>query len=112
MTLYALDADGHPLPAALRLVRINALPVAPPGEQLSTREREVLVLIAAGVSYAAAADALFISERTFRSHANAINVKLACRNAVQSAVYALAAGLITWPEIEVVWRRHVPHLVK
>lgn len=109
--LFAID--GHAaLPDELRLVRVGTRPVAMPIEPLSTREREVLVLIAAGLPYDQAAAVLFISERTFRSHANNINVKLGCRNACQSSVYALAANIITWSEVEAAWRSHAPHLIE
>ena len=111
-TLYAIDSNGHILPGELRLVRMGALPVAQPVEALSPRELEVLVLIAAGVAYDKAAEALFISERTFRTHAHMINVKLGCRNAVQSVVYALAAHISAWPQVEAAWRLHAPHLIE
>jgi DNA-binding CsgD family transcriptional regulator len=109
--LFAFDGPAA-LPDELRLVRVGTRPVAMPIEALSARECEVLVLIAAGLPYDVAAAALFISERTFRTHAHMINVKLGCRNATQSSVYALAAHIITWAQVEAAWRQHAPHLIE
>ena len=111
MPVYAIQANGHALPAEIRLVRMDPMPVAPPIEMPSERELEVLTHIAAGIPYHQAAGRLYISERTFRSHASNINAKLATNNIVQAAIYMLALGAITWADIMALWRQHAPHLV-
>jgi two-component system, NarL family, nitrate/nitrite response regulator NarL len=110
--IYAVESDGSQLPGEFRFVRISALHIASPTETLTLREHEILVYIAAGVAYETAAEALSITERTFRSHAHVINQKLRCRNNVQTAAYAIAARLVSWEEIEQVWRVYALHLLK
>jgi DNA-binding NarL/FixJ family response regulator len=73
---------------------------APPGPQagesfpeLTDREREVLVLIARGLSNAQIAEALSISLKTVRNHASNIYNKLQVADRLQAALRARAAGL-------------------
>ncbi len=56
-----------------------ALRSSPAREQLSAREREVVSLVAAGLTDQAIADTLFISIRTVRSHLDRIRDKTGCR---------------------------------
>jgi two-component system, NarL family, response regulator LiaR len=61
---------------------------------LSERELEVLRLIAAGLSNAAIAEKLFISERTVKGHVSNILGKLHILDRTQAAVYAWRQGLV------------------
>ena len=63
-------------------------------EQLSTRELDVLRLIARGKGNAAIAEALGISPRTAKNHVSNILSKLGLPGRVQAAIYALRCGLI------------------
>ena len=68
---------------------------APPGpEILSAREREVLLLLAEGLSNVEIADQLGIAVNTVRNHVRSILEKLGLRNRVQAAVYAVRCGLL------------------
>jgi NarL family two-component system response regulator LiaR len=65
-----------------------------PFDHLSKRELEVLRLIAEGLSNAAIGEALFISEKTVKSHVGNILSKLHLADRTQAAVYAWRRGLI------------------
>ncbi|WP_392467618.1 response regulator [Arsenicicoccus cauae] len=60
---------------------------------LTEREREVLAVIARGLSNAQIADALTISEATAKTHVSRVLAKLGCTSRVQAAVLAREAGL-------------------
>lgn len=63
-----------------------------PGSQwgLTSRESEVLALLATGMPNQAIADALFVSENTVRTHLKAVFRKLSVRNRSQAVARALA----------------------
>jgi NarL family two-component system response regulator LiaR len=63
-------------------------------ETLSEREREVLHLIANGLSNTQIATQLVISERTVKSHVNNILSKLHIVDRTQAAIYAWREGLM------------------
>lgn len=65
-----------------------------PFADLSKREMEVLRLIAEGLSNAAIGEALFISEKTVKSHVGNILGKLHLADRTQAAVYAWRSGLV------------------
>jgi len=69
---------------------------SPPKEldDLSTREREVLRLIALGLSNAQIGQELFISETTVKTHVTHILSKLGLRDRVQVVVLAYQTGII------------------
>jgi NarL family two-component system response regulator LiaR len=67
---------------------------APPAE-LTEREREVLDLIAGGLSNRRIAEKMFISEKTVKTHVSSILSKLHVEDRTQAAVYALKHGLAT-----------------
>jgi DNA-binding NarL/FixJ family response regulator len=67
-------------------------PMAPP-DGLSTREVEVLTLIAAGLSNAEIARELVLSNATIKSHINHIFAKIGARDRAQAVHYAYDHGL-------------------
>jgi DNA-binding NarL/FixJ family response regulator len=68
----------------------------PPGlEALTGREAEVLRLVARGLTNAEAADRLFISEATVKTHLNRTMTKLGLTSRAQAVVVAYETGLVT-----------------
>jgi DNA-binding NarL/FixJ family response regulator len=86
VTRRLLDQVGRRLPAAV--ARDAGL------EQLTDREREVLRMLAAGLSNAEIAAALVVSEATVKSHVSSLLGKLGLRDRVQVVIYAYETGLI------------------
>lgn len=69
-----------------------------PVEELTTREVEVLRLIARGLSNREIGEKLFISEPTVRTHVSNILMKLDLPNRTQAALFAVREGLVTAEE--------------
>jgi DNA-binding NarL/FixJ family response regulator len=63
-------------------------------DQLTDREREVMVLVAEGLSNDEIATRLVISPATAKTHVSRTMVKLGARDRAQLVVYAYEAGLI------------------
>ena len=64
---------------------------------LTDREIEILQMVAQGRTNQQIADALFLSERTVRTHITNILAKLRLENRTQAALYALRQGIAHLP---------------
>jgi DNA-binding NarL/FixJ family response regulator len=89
-----------PAPVAARLLpaRGPAPPAArdeEPGEALTPREREVLELLAHGLSNRRIADALAISEHTAKFHVASVSAKLGASSRTEAVSLGIRRGLIT-----------------
>lgn len=86
-TRRLLDRFAPLLPAA-------DAPPPPSLAGLTEREREVLILIAQGLSNAEIASRLVLSEATVKTHVGRILMKLELRDRVQAVVLAYETGLV------------------
>ena len=86
-TRRLLDRFAPMLPAA-------DAPPPPSLAGLTDREREVLILIAQGLSNAEIARRLVLSEATVKTHVGRILMKLELRDRVQAVVLAYETGLV------------------
>jgi DNA-binding NarL/FixJ family response regulator len=96
-------SEGHALlaPAVTRRLVEEFVRRPPPGggalavlAELTEREREVLILIARGLSNAEIAARLVVSGATVKTHVNRILQKLGVRDRVQAVVLAYESGLV------------------
>ena len=107
------DADADEVAAAIRtasrgevhldaaiakqLTRSLVAPTQQAVTALTEREREVLALVAQGLSNQQIADSLVISERTARTHVSNILGKLGVVSRTQAALLAIREGIATAP---------------
>jgi NarL family two-component system response regulator LiaR len=80
---------------AARLVEALAQPPGePPPERLTAREREVLELLARGLSNKRIAREMEIAEKTVKTHVGHVLAKLGVADRTQAALHAVRAGLV------------------
>jgi DNA-binding NarL/FixJ family response regulator len=107
------DADADEVAAAIRAARRGEVHLDPAiarqltrslmapkprtVDSLTDREREVLVLVAKGLSNQQIADRLVISERTARTHVSNILGKLGVASRTQAALLAVREGIAPAP---------------
>jgi len=86
VTRQLLDQVGRRLPTAVSRT--------PREGELTEREREVLSMLAAGMSNSEISEALVLSEATVKTHVSNLLGKLGLRDRVQAVIYAYETGLI------------------
>ncbi|MBM3678041.1 MAG: response regulator transcription factor [Actinobacteria bacterium] len=79
--------------AVLRTLGAGPAPAARSSEDLTEREREVLALLARGLTNAQIARTLFISEKPAGHHVSHILAKLGVRNRAEAAAHAARLGV-------------------
>ncbi|UPU89746.1 response regulator transcription factor [Demequina sp. TMPB413] len=98
-TVHAGDAVIAPTATRRLLTRlVTALPKsgeAPGMADLTAREREVLVLMARGLSNQEIRAELVLAEPTVKTHVGRVLAKLGARDRVQAVVIAYETGLVT-----------------
>ena len=97
-TLAAGDSLLSPSVTRRVIERMAGQPVADPSarerlDELTPREREVLELIAHGLSNSEIAAAFVIEESTVKTHVKRILMKLHLRDRVQAVIFAYESGL-------------------
>lgn len=84
-----------------RLARQAIAPTqAPPAGPLSPREREVLRLLALGLSNDEIAEQLFIAKRTVQNYVSAIYGKLGLDSRAEAVLYAIRHGIVDMSEVK------------
>jgi DNA-binding NarL/FixJ family response regulator len=84
VTRRLVEAFARPAPSDLSTI-----------EELTTREREVLVLVARGLSNAEIAGHLAIGETTVKTHVSRLLMKLGLTSRTQAVVVAYESGLLS-----------------
>ena len=96
------SGDAVVAPSTTRRLIDRFVPMLPSGTGdsgadltgLTGREREVLALIAQGLSNAEIGDRLFVSDATVKTHVGRVLAKLGLRDRVQAVVFAYETGLV------------------
>ncbi|WP_062290879.1 response regulator [Demequina phytophila] len=102
-TVHAGDAVIAPSSTRRLLERVAALPEPVDDARLASlteREREVLALMARGLSNQEICAALFLAEPTVKTHVGRVLAKLGARDRVQAVVIAHQAGLAGRPSTQ------------
>jgi DNA-binding NarL/FixJ family response regulator len=103
-TVAAGDAWIDPAIAGKVIAALATLPAPNKGsselmERLTPREREVLALLAHGLSTAQIKDRLVLSEATVKTHIARVLFKTGSRDRTQAVVLAYQSGLVTPPSL-------------
>jgi DNA-binding NarL/FixJ family response regulator len=95
------SGDSVVAPSTTRRLIDRFVPLLPANEEpppeiadLTDREREVLVQVAAGLSNGEIATRLYVSEATVKTHVGRILGKLGLRDRVQAVVLAYESGMV------------------
>ncbi|NNG40591.1 response regulator transcription factor [Flexivirga sp. ID2601S] len=99
--------DAVVAPSATRRLLERVVPVLPAEsapdtrklEELTDREREVMIAVARGMSNGEIAGSLFLAEATVKTHIGRILAKLQLRDRVQIVVLAYETGLVRAGEV-------------
>lgn len=101
--LATAAAGDMPLAPSVTRLLLQAQPAATPEpvtarppslDRLTDRERQVLLLVARGLSNRAIAEQLVVSEATVKTHLNRMMAKLGVASRAQAVVLAYEAGLV------------------
>jgi DNA-binding NarL/FixJ family response regulator len=87
VTRQLLDQVGRRLPPAVPRTHASEA-------ELTDRERQVLSMLAAGMSNGEISEALVLSEATVKTHVSNLLAKLGLRDRIQAVIYAYETGLI------------------
>jgi DNA-binding NarL/FixJ family response regulator len=79
-------------------VLISPTRPAPTLDQLTAREREVLILVGEGYTNNEIARMLYVGEGTIKTHINHVFTKLGLRDRAAAIIFAYDNDLITRPE--------------
>ncbi|HET9899000.1 MAG TPA: response regulator transcription factor [Streptosporangiaceae bacterium] len=96
------SGDAVVAPSTTRRLIDRFAPMLPSGSDdaepglsgLTSREREVLALIAQGLSNTEIGERLYVSEATVKTHVGRVLAKLGLRDRVQAVVFAYETGLV------------------
>jgi DNA-binding NarL/FixJ family response regulator len=104
MAYLTKDASGEELINAIQNVyrdlrylpriALDRLAERMPSDELTPREREVLICITQGRSNREIAEQLGIAEKTVRIHVSSVLDKMGARDRTQATIYALQRGLV------------------
>jgi len=89
--------ESQMLKGMLSEMKPSGATVSPAAKNLTKREREILSLVAEGMSNREIADKLVLSPETVKSHVAAILEKLNVSDRTQAAIYAVRNGLVETP---------------
>jgi DNA-binding NarL/FixJ family response regulator len=98
-TVHRGGSVFDPAVAGRVLAEVSSPAGTDPGlDQLTAREREVLALLGRGLSNRDLATALFVAEKTVKTHVSSILGKLHLADRTQAALFAVHHGLVDEPE--------------
>lgn len=92
--IRAVGAGGALIPPVVASKLLRRVRAADRPDALTPREREVLALVAEGLSNAAIGERLFISERTVKFHVSSILSKLGAKNRTEAVALGRERGEI------------------